>query len=122
MIFSVVEENAFHQTRCKLFYKKGSEWKELGIGMLYLKPGSDDKKIQLLVRMETTTGKVLMNVTVTTDTPTSRSGKNNVMVVTIPNPPVFSKAADGDNSLPCTYLIRVKGTSEADELFEKLKK
>ena len=118
----MVEENAFHQTRCKLFYKKGTEWKELGIGMLYLKPGSDDKKIQLLVRMETTTGKVLLNVTITSDTPTSRSGKNNVMVVTIPNPPVFSKAADGDNSQPCTYLIRVKGTSEADELFEKLKK
>ena len=122
LFFSVVENDAFHQIRCKLFFKKGSEWKELGIGMLYLKPGSDENKIQLLVRMETTTGKVLLNVTVTNDTPTSRSGKNNVMVVTIPNPPVFTKKADGDNSLPCTYLIRVKGTSEADELFGKLKK
>ena len=90
--------------------------------MLYLKPGSDDSKIQLLVRMETSTGKVLLNVTVTSDTPTSRSGKNNVMVVTIPNPPVFSKPEEGDNSKPCTYLIRVKGTTEADELFGKIKK
>ncbi|XP_066918560.1 nuclear pore complex protein Nup50-like [Clytia hemisphaerica] len=119
---TVVESDAFHTTRCKLFFKKGAEWKELGIGMLYLKPGSDDTKVQLLVRMETSTGKVLINVTVTNDTPTSRSGKNNVMVVTIPNPPVFSKPEEGDNGKPCTYLIRVKGTTEADELFGKIKK
>jgi len=90
--------------------------------MLYLKPGGDEDKTQLLVRMETATGKVLLNVTVTKDTSLSRSGKNNVMVVTIPNPPVFAKEADGDNSAPCTYLIRVKGMTEADELFGKLKK
>ena len=90
--------------------------------MLYLKPGADEDKIQLLIRMETSTGKVLLNVSITNQTPTSRSGKNNLMVVTIPNPPVFSKPADGDNSAPCTYLIRVKGTTEADELFGKLKK
>lgn len=126
VLYRIVEKDAFHQIRCKLFFKKGTEWKELGIGMLYLKPSSgsneDDDKIQLLVRMETTTGKVLLNITVSKDIPVSRSGKNNVMVVSVPNPPVYTKETEGDNTQPCTYLIRVKGTTEADELFGKLKK
>lgn len=87
--------------------------------MLYLKPCGE--KTQLLIRMETTTGKVLLNINLAEDMPISRSGKNNVMLVSVPNPPVFTKPADGDNSIPCTYLIRVKGTTEADELLSKMK-
>lgn len=116
---TIVEDDAFYQIRCKLFFKKGANWQELGIGMLYLKPCGE--KTQLLIRMETTTGKVLLNINLAEDMPISRSGKNNVMLVSVPNPPVFTKPADGDNSIPCTYLIRVKGTTEADELLSKMK-
>lgn len=116
---TIVEADAFYQTRSKLFFKKGSCWQELGVGMLYLKPLGE--KIQLLIRMEAVTGKVLLNINISKDIPVSRSGMNNIMVVTLPNPPVYAKQADGDNSIPCTYLIRVKGTTEADELFSKLK-
>ena len=87
--------------------------------MLYLKPNGE--KTQLLIRMETATGKILLNVSISSELPISRSGKNNVMLVSIPNPPVYSKPADGDNTLPCTYLIRVKDTLEADTLLSKLK-
>ena len=91
----------------------------MGIAMLYLKPAGENT--QLLIRMETTTGNVLLNINVSGETPMSRVGKNNVSIVSVPNPPVFVKPADGDNSLPLTYLIRVKGTTEADTLLEKLK-
>jgi len=117
---TIVEDDAFYQTRSKLFFKKGASWQELGVGMLYLKPCGD--KIQMLIRMEAVTGKVLLNINVSSDIPVSRSGKNNVMVVSVPNPPVYLKPADGDNSVPCTYLVRVKDGNEADDLFAKLKK
>lgn len=115
----IVEDDAFYQIRTKLFFKKGGQWQELGVGMLYLKPSGE--KIQLLIRMEAVTGKVLLNISVSKELPVSRSGKNNVMVVSLPNPPVYAKPADGDNNVPCTYLIRVKGAAEADELFSKLR-
>ena len=43
--------------------------------MLYLK--WNDDKIQLLVRMENATGKILLNVQIIKNTPMSRKGKNN---------------------------------------------
>ena len=86
--------------------------------MLYLKPL--DGKTQLLVRMETTVGKVLLNICLSSSMPVSRTGKNNIILATVPNPPVFLKPAEGDNSKPVTYLIRVKGTIEADDLYKKL--
>ena len=89
--------------------------------MLYLKRSSEGAKTQLLIRMEIATGKILLNVSLDSDIPMSRTGKNNVMIVSIPNPPVYTKAADGDNSVPCTYLIRVNGAPEADELLAKMK-
>jgi len=38
---------------CKLFFMVDSEWKERGVGMLYLKPCGE--KTQLLIRSDTTT-------------------------------------------------------------------
>ena len=115
----IIEEDSFYTTRCKLFFKKGTEWKELGVGMLYLKPLSE--KIQLLVRMETAGGKVLLNISVSDSIPAGRVGKNNVSIVSVPNPPVFMKAADGDNTKPLNYLIRVKDSNEADTLLKNIK-
>ncbi|KAJ7370946.1 Nuclear pore complex protein Nup50 [Desmophyllum pertusum] len=56
----VAEEGAFHSIRCKLFFKRESTWAELGIGMLNLK--KLEGKTQLLVRNDTTLGKILVNV------------------------------------------------------------
>lgn len=41
--------------RCKLFYKKDSEFKEKGVGTLHLKPTAN-QKTQLLVRADTNLG------------------------------------------------------------------
>jgi len=43
--------------RCKLFYMLDNEWKERGVGNLYLKPCPGDKT-QLLIRSDTTLGTV----------------------------------------------------------------
>lgn len=118
---TIEEKDAFHQIRCKLFYKKDAQYKELGVGMLYLKKQPESDKTQLLVRMETAIGKVLLNINLGSGLPKARVGKNNISLVSVPNPPVFSKDADGDNSLPLSYLLRVKGAVEADELMEKIK-
>lgn len=114
----VAEEGAFHSIKCKLFFKRESNWVELGIGMLNLK--KIDRKTQVLVRNDTTLGKILLNVYLAESTPISRSGKNNVILVSVPNPPLYAKESDGDNSKPATYLIRVKTAEDADELFAQL--
>ncbi|XP_078346491.1 nuclear pore complex protein Nup50-like [Oculina patagonica] len=114
----VAEEGAFHSIRCKLFFKRESTWAELGIGMLNLK--KLDGKIQVLVRNDTTLGKILLNVYLAESTPISRQGKNNVILLSVPNPPLYAKPSEGDNSKPATYLIRVKTAEDADELFKQL--
>lgn len=48
--------------------------------------------------------------------PCSRLGKNNVMVVCVPNPPVDDK----NPSSPIPLLIRVKTADDADELHKIL--
>ncbi|CAH3191952.1 unnamed protein product [Porites evermanni] len=116
----VAEEGAFHSIKCKMFFKRDSSWSELGIGMLNLK--KLEGKTQVLVRNDTTLGKILLNIYLAESTPITRSGKNNVILMCVPNPPLYSKPSEGDNSKPATYLIRVKTAEDADELFSQLNK
>lgn len=48
--------------------------------------------------------------------PCSRTGKNNVLIVCVPNPPVDESSA----AVPVTLLIRVKTAEDADELHRML--
>ncbi|KAG9339968.1 hypothetical protein JZ751_022283 [Albula glossodonta] len=59
---------------------------------------------------------ILLNIMVHPSMPCSRMGKNNVMVVCVPNPPVDDK----NPSTPCPLLIRVKAAEDADELHKIL--
>jgi len=112
----VEESDAIYDKKCKLFYKKDGNYVEKGVGMLYLKT-VDGGKTQLLVRADTNLGNVLLNILLSPQIPTTRVGKNNVMLVCVPNPPVDPKA---DSSAPCPMLIRVKTGGDADELKAKL--
>lgn len=58
------------------------------------------------------TGNILLNIMVPSSMPCSRTGKNNVMVVCVPNPAVDEK----NPSTPVPMLIRVKTAEDADEL------
>ncbi|XP_062058688.1 nuclear pore complex protein Nup50 isoform X1 [Lepus europaeus] len=111
VVTEVKEEDAFYSKKCKLFYKKDNEFKEKGVGTLHLKPTAN-QKTQLLVRADTNLGNILLNVLILPNMPCSRTGKNNVLIVCVPNPPLDEKSA----STPATMLIRVKTSEDADEL------
>jgi len=112
----VVEEDSLYTRKCKLFYKKADSYVERGLGNIHLKM-TEDKKLQMVVRAATSLGNILLNVLVTPETPVERLGKNNVMIVTIPNPPIEKKESD---QKPVTFLIRVKTAEDADELKDKI--
>ncbi|XP_053575014.1 nuclear pore complex protein Nup50 [Bombina bombina] len=111
VINEVKEEDAFYSKKCKLFYKKDTEFKERGVGTLHLKL-MGNQKTQLLVRADTNLGNIMLNILVQPSMPCSRTGKNNVIIVCVPNPPVDEK----NPAVPVTMLIRVKTTEDADEL------
>jgi len=111
----VVEEDAIYSKKCKLFYKKSDSYVDRGIGKLYLKLTAE-QKLQLVIRADNSLGNILLNVLVSPSTPMERLGTNNVMMVTVPNPPIDPKT----ESEPVTFLIRVKTAEDADELKLKL--
>ena len=101
-IKQVEENDALYSKKCKLFYKKDNGYKEKGLGMLHLK-SVDGDKTQLLVRADTNLGNVLLNILLSSQMPTTRVGKNNVMIVCVPNPPIDPKE---ESSEPCPMLLR----------------
>uniref|UniRef100_A0A8C7ZM42 Nuclear pore complex protein Nup50 n=1 Tax=Oryzias sinensis TaxID=183150 RepID=A0A8C7ZM42_9TELE len=111
----VKEDDAFYSKKCKLFYKKDSEFKEKGVGTLHLKR-TGEGKTQMIIRADTNLGNILLNVMVHVSMPCTRVGKNNVMVVSVPNPPVDEK----NPGAPVPLLIRVKTAEDADELHKTL--
>merc|ERR1711874_838564 len=115
---TVQEEDALYSKKCKLFYKKDESYVEKGVGMLHLKP-TETGKTQLLIRADTNLGNILLNILLNPQIPTTRVGKNNVMMVCVANPPLEPKK-DDDPAKPNTMLIRVKTSGDADELKEKV--
>ncbi|KAJ6668498.1 hypothetical protein lerEdw1_011980, partial [Lerista edwardsae] len=111
VINEVKEEDAFYSNKCKVFYKKDNEFKEKGVGTLHLKPAGD-QKTQLLIRADTNLGNILLNILIPPKMPCTRTGKNNVLIVCVPNPPVDEK----NSTVPVPILIRVKTTEDADKL------
>ena len=111
----VVEEDSIFSKKCKLFYKKADSYVERGKGNLHVKM-TEEQKVQLVIRADTSLGNILLNTLVTATTPLERIGKNNVVLVTLPNPPIDPKA----ESEPVTFLVRVKNAEDADELKQKL--
>ncbi|KAF2350006.1 Ran binding domain [Trinorchestia longiramus] len=116
-VLEVKEENSFYEKKCKLFYKKDGNFVDKGVGTLYLKTVPDTKKTQLIMRAATSLGNVLLNIVLNSSLPTQRMGKNNVLVVCVPNPPLDAKDA---SDKPVTMLIRVKTPEDADELYKKI--
>ncbi|KAL6116546.1 nup50 [Pungitius sinensis] len=114
-IKEVKEDDAFYSKKCKLFYKKDSEFKEKGVGTIHLKH-TEDAKVQMIIRADTNLGNILLNILLQASMPFSRVGKNNVMVVCVPNPALDDK----NPGAPVPLLIRVKTAEDADELHRTL--
>jgi nuclear pore complex protein Nup50 len=117
----IEEKDAFYSIKCKLFYKSGKDFRERGVGMLYLKP-LESGKTQLLIRADTSLGNILLNVAVLDSMFWSRMGKNNVSFVCVPNPYDPKTYGIDESNSPVTFLIRVKTGENADELLEKITK
>jgi len=115
VVETVVEDDALYTKKCKLFYKKDGAYVERGLGNIHLKK-TDESKLQVIVRADTALGNILLNIIMTEDIPLERVGKNNVMLICLPNPPIDPKA----EAEPVTFLIRVKNGEDADELKNKL--
>ncbi|ALC40562.1 Nup50 [Drosophila busckii] len=109
----VVEDDATFSKRCKVFVKKDNDFKDRGVGTLYLKPVKDSNKTQMLVRADTNLGNILINVLLAKGIPSQRMGKNNVMMVCVPTP---------EETKPMSILLRVKTGEEADELLKQIEK
>lgn len=111
------DDSALHTVRAKLFYKKESEYVEVGVGTLKVLTSASSKGfVQLLMRNDTSLGNVMLNVKLSGDMPLSKSKKAVLVVCPRPNPPL---SALGD--APVTYLLRVKTDESAEQLMEVIK-
>ena len=99
--------------RCKLFYKKESSFTDLGVGQLLVEQRPSG--VRLLLRNDTTLGKILLNVHLRGEVPVTQQ-KNNVLIVCLPNPPLSEDANEA-----VTYLIRVKDVGLAKQLHSVIK-
>lgn len=116
IVTEVKEDDAIYEKKCKLFYMKDKEYVERGLGTLFLKKA--EEKTQLIVRANTNLGNILLNIIVGPSIGAMmRVGKNNVMIVCIPNPPIDPKS---DNKTPVKMLLRVKTSEDADALLKVL--
>ncbi|XP_069759561.1 nuclear pore complex protein Nup50 isoform X2 [Narcine bancroftii] len=111
VVNEIKEDDSVFSKKCKMFYKKDGDFIDKGIGTIHLKPVAD-QKFQLLVRADTNLGNILLNIMLHPSLPCTRTGKNNILLVCVPNPPIDQK--NPDTALP--ILIRVKTAQEADEL------
>lgn len=105
----IEEEGSVYSVRCKVFIKKESEYTDLGVGTLFIKKVNGEKH-QLLVRAETVTGNILINVLLSKSLPTQLMGKNNVMLICMPTPQASLTSC----------LLRVKTAEQADELLKTI--
>lgn len=88
----------------------------------------EHSKTILLMRNDTALGNILLNISLSSQLPVSRA-KNNVLLMCPPNPPLELKPTNQSEETPqsgneeiVTYLIRVKTTELAIQLFELIKK
>ena len=107
------EDDSLLAVRAKLFYKKESEFVDLGVGNLKVQSSSKGM-VHLLMRNDTSLGTVLLNVKVSGDMPVSCSKKSVLVVCPTPNPPL--SVGEG----PVTYLLRVKTTELAEQLLKAI--
>ncbi|KAL0270467.1 UNVERIFIED_CONTAM: hypothetical protein PYX00_007872 [Menopon gallinae] len=108
----VVEEDSIYDIRCKIFVKKDNKFISKGVGTLFLKPVKSSKNTQLIVRADTSSGNILLNILLTSNLPIQKMGENNVMIVCVPTPDCQPP--------PVPVLIRVKTSEDCDQVIKKL--
>lgn len=97
--------------RCKVYIKKDSQFKDMGVGTLFLKP-TPNEKIQLIVRAANSLGNILINTLLFSGMSIQRTKDHTLLVHCMPMP----------NSEMTSVLLRVKTKEDADILLENLEK
>ena len=113
------DDDSILALRSRLFYKKQEQFVELGIGKLKVQTLEQGGGVRLLLRNDTSLGQILLNVRLSGNVPVMLQ-KNSVLFVCVPNPPLDMKSPD-TNQDPVTYLLRVKDTNLANELYSSIK-
>lgn len=107
-------KDALYQKKAKIFYSKEGNYKEIGVGQMFVKP-LDDNKGSILVRADNTLGNILLNILIPNAPAPASVGKNNCLITAVPNPAI--EGVEG----PVPILIRVKTGEDRDELIELIK-
>lgn len=121
----VTEDDALFSQRVKVFVKNDKQYADRGVGTLYIKEVDDGKgsKIhQVIVRADTSLGNILLNFRITSDIPTKRVGKNNVMVACLAPEDSKKEKKDDSKPKPVPFLLRVKTEEDADKLLAEINK
>ena len=109
------DDDSLYSGRGKLYYKKGEEFIDLGVGTLKVQ-SSQENVARLLLRNDTSLRTVLLNINVTSQMPINLTKTNVLIRCPAPNPPL--SIGDG----PVTYLIRVKKPELAQQLVDVINK
>jgi len=106
-----------------LYYQKDGSYVDKGVGFLYIKTKNNSKP-QLLIRSDTATGNILLNIALVDSLPINKADKGKgVMLTCIPNPEIEPRKKDEQNEAKqtVTFLIRVKA-SDCDDLYDTIVK
>lgn len=112
--FTPIKENdAIFESKSKLYYLQNGKYEEHGVGQLYLKP-VDEKKIQLLMRNESTLGTIMVNTLLNDSVNFVKRNSKNVQLVCVVDPTKSTK--------PQTVLFKFKDSQITDSFENELAK
>lgn len=114
------EEGVVFEIRCKLFYKHNGQYKERGVGTLFIKKDEENGKGSILVRAENHQGTILLNSGLSKGMPSPMiQGTKNVLLSCIVNPEIpKQEELTGEMNL---FLVKVKTEESANELMDSIK-
>jgi len=112
------EKGVQYEVRCKLYYKADTGYSERGVGTLFIKK-DDDGKGSILVRAENASGTILLNSALSKNMPVNDSGKNNVLLVCVVNPPIPKQDDLTGKTNP--FLVKVKNSDQRGALIAAIK-
>lgn len=112
--FTPIKENdAIFESKSKLYYLENGKYEEHGVGQLYLKP-VDEKKIQLIMRNESTLGTIMVNTLLNDSVNFVKRNSKNVQLVCVVDPTKSTK--------PQTVLFKFKDSQTTDSFENELAK
>lgn len=103
------DENSVYEKKSKVFEQVDGEFKPLGLGVLRVLVHKVSQKVRILVRAEGS-GRILLNIPIRKEFSYKVIGKGQVRAMDI----------KPGNSVPSTYILRVKTDEDGNELAAKL--